>query len=121
MLAAVLMLALAIMLRPGAYVGVAPLSRLAHARGLPQCLQARSLQANAQTAVTPRDPAFMGKRNKQFLSKFVQKRRDFLKASKGTKKDMLQYKKKYPTGLHSPRTVFLHTFSWLRTAIFIAV
>lgn len=46
--------------------------------------------------LTPRDPAFTGKRNREALLDFVQMRRAFVKAKKGTEKDMLQFQKDYP-------------------------
>jgi hypothetical protein len=46
--------------------------------------------------LTPRDPAFNDSRNRKALAGFVQKRRAFLKARQGTKRDMRQFQKKCP-------------------------
>ena len=54
----------------------------------------------ADTAViillTPRDPAFTGERNQKALAEFVEKRRAFIRARKGTEEDMRRYRERYP-------------------------
>jgi len=54
----------------------------------------------ADTAViillTPRDPAFTGERNLKALTEFVEKRRAFIRARKGTEEDMRRYRERYP-------------------------
>ena len=46
--------------------------------------------------LTPRDPAFNDKNRRKSLSAFVKMRRAYIKAQKGTKKDMRKFKKRYP-------------------------
>ena len=46
--------------------------------------------------LTPRDPAFNDNKNRKALARFVQKRRAFVKAQSGTKKDMQLFRKRYP-------------------------
>jgi Tfp pilus assembly protein PilF len=46
--------------------------------------------------LTPRDPAFNDNSRRKALAKFVQMRRAFIKAQKGTKKDMRKFRNRYP-------------------------
>jgi Tfp pilus assembly protein PilF len=46
--------------------------------------------------LTPRDPAYMDKRNREALAAFVEKRRVFMRARQGTPEDMRRFKEQYP-------------------------
>ena len=54
----------------------------------------------ADTAViillTPRDPAYSDERNRKALAEFVEMRRAFLKAKRGTEEDMQRFRERYP-------------------------
>lgn len=46
--------------------------------------------------LTPRDPAFWDSQTKQATAAFVQKRRAFVQASRGTEEDLRRFKEQYP-------------------------
>ena len=46
--------------------------------------------------LTPRDPAFMDQKNRKELAEFVEKRRAYIQALRGTPEDMKRFKERYP-------------------------
>lgn len=46
--------------------------------------------------LTPRDPAFWDEKSRQEKEAFVEKRRAFIRASRGTEEDMRRFKEQYP-------------------------
>lgn len=61
--------------------------------------------------LTPRDPAFWDERNRKALAEFVEKRRAFLHASRGTEEDIRRYREHYPDWYQIPPNRFAsHVF-----------
>jgi type II secretory pathway component GspD/PulD (secretin) len=46
--------------------------------------------------LTPRDPAYWDEQNQRALAEFVEKRRDYLQAMRGSAEDMRRFKERYP-------------------------
>ncbi|MEN8166251.1 MAG: tetratricopeptide repeat protein [Pseudomonadota bacterium] len=66
--------------------------------------------------LTPRDPAFMGERNRRSLASFIQLRRDYLKAQQGTEEDMRQFEERNPNWRSLPPNRFASHFFLTRTS-----
>ncbi len=46
--------------------------------------------------LTPRDPAFWDEKNRKLMEEFVERRRAFIQAMRGTDEDMRRFKERYP-------------------------
>ena len=77
-----------------------------------------TIQADAAVIIllTPRDAAFSDERNRKALAEFVEMRRAFIKAKRGTEEDMLRFRERYPDWQTSRPTASLHTSSCWRQA-----
>lgn len=61
--------------------------------------------------LTPRDPAFWDEHYRKATEEFVQKRRAFIEASKGTEEDMKRFRDRYPDwGQFAPNHMASHFF-----------
>lgn len=61
--------------------------------------------------LTPRDPAYWDDRNRQETAAFVEKRRAFVEASRGSEEDMRRFKERYPDwGRMAPNRLSAHFF-----------
>jgi Tfp pilus assembly protein PilF len=66
------------------------------------------LQSDAAVIIllTPRDAAFWDERNRQVTAEFVEKRRAFLLAKRGTEEDMRRFRERYPDWQQLPPNRF---------------
>lgn len=66
--------------------------------------------------LTPRDPAFMDRRNRRSLAQFVDRREAMLEAHKGTKEDIRRYRKRYPDWYQIPPNRYASHFFLAETS-----
>jgi len=72
--------------------------------------------------LTPRDPAFMDERNEKALAEFIEIRRAYLQAWKGTEEDMRRFRERYPNwNPVLPNRVASHFFLMETSEIYRAV
>jgi len=80
--------------------------------------QKTTLDANVAVMIllTPRDPAFLGERNQKDTARFVEKRRAYLQARRGTPEDMQRFRERYPDWNQIPPSRFATHFLLLQNS-----